>query len=113
MPKTVVKIDEAADVFKLLGNQTRLTMLKMLNQRDSCVCDFVEIFQMSQPAISQHLRKLRDLGLVTEERKGQWNFYSLKKNNEFYSFIIELLNLIDDQDEKLNQFKEETGISCN
>ena len=56
-----VKTDmqRASQLLKLLGDQTRLTMMKLLQSHDCCVCEFVEIFKMSQPAISQHLRKLK------------------------------------------------------
>lgn len=78
-----------------------------------CVCEFVEIFQMSQPAISQHLRKLKDLGLVIEERKGQWIFYSINENYELYLFIKGILNQLPNQDEKINKLEEKgTRITC-
>ena len=62
-------------------------MVKMLDTHDYCVCEFVEIFKVSQPAISQHLRKLKDMGIVKETRKGQWIIYSLNKDSEYYPFI--------------------------
>ncbi|WP_046225851.1 ArsR/SmtB family transcription factor [Paenibacillus dauci] len=66
-----------ADDLKLLGDKTRLTMLALLQQREWCVCEFVEIFNMSQPSISQHMRKLKTAHLVKEDRRGQWVYYSL------------------------------------
>lgn len=71
-------MDKAAKLFKLLGDPTRLTMLKLLQSHDCCVCEFVAIFEMSQPAISQHVRKLKDAELIKESRRGQWIFYSLQ-----------------------------------
>src|SRR5699024_12571080 len=62
MLKTMIEMDKAAEILKLLGNETRLTMLKILDDHDCCVCEFVEIFQASQPSISQHIRKLREIG---------------------------------------------------
>ncbi|OWA34189.1 transcriptional regulator [Saccharibacillus sp. O16] len=70
-------INEMAEQLKLLGDRTRLTMLALLQQREWCVCEFVEIFAISQPGISQHIRKMRARGLVREERRGQWVYYSL------------------------------------
>ncbi|WP_211748590.1 metalloregulator ArsR/SmtB family transcription factor [Paenibacillus sp. Marseille-Q4541] len=66
-----------ADRMKLLGDKTRLLMLLLMQEREWCVCEFVDIFEMSQPAISQHLRKLKSLEIVREERRGQWIYYSL------------------------------------
>lgn len=113
MNTDVVNIEKAAAIFKLLGDRTRLTMMKILENNDCCVCEFVEIFQASQPSISQHLRKLRDIGLVEEERRGQWIFYSMNKENEFFPFVQQVLSQIPNQDDKLKQLEENgSRISC-
>ncbi|MFD1446519.1 ArsR/SmtB family transcription factor [Oceanobacillus profundus] len=113
MFKTAVEMEIAAMILKLLGDKTRLTMVKILDSHDCCVCEFVEIFKMSQPAISQHLRKLKDVGLVKEERRGQWIFYSVNKNNAYYSFVAEILKQLPDQDEKLKVLEENgTRMTC-
>lgn len=71
------KLNEVADDLKLLGDKTRLMMLGLLREREWCVCEFVDIFDISQPAVSQHLRKLKDKGIVKESKRGQWVHYSL------------------------------------
>lgn len=71
------ELSNIADHLKLLGDKTRLAMLSLLKEREWCVCEFVEIFDMSQPAISQHLRKLKAQGIVKENKRGQWVHYSL------------------------------------
>ncbi|MTW87556.1 metalloregulator ArsR/SmtB family transcription factor [Virgibacillus dakarensis] len=107
------EIDKAANILKLLGDKTRLTMMKLMDNHACCVCEFVEIFQFSQPAISQHLRKLKDIGLVVEERKGQWIFYSVNKNNEYYLFIQPILDQLPSQDYKIKELEEKgTRINC-
>ncbi len=113
MLKTEIEIDSAALLLKLLGDKTRLTMVKILDNYDCCVCEFVEIFNVSQPSISQHLRKLRDVGLVKEERRGQWIFYSINKRNDYYPFVEQLLNQLPDQDFRLKELEEQgTRITC-
>jgi ArsR family transcriptional regulator, arsenate/arsenite/antimonite-responsive transcriptional repressor len=42
-----------------------------------CVCEFEEVFSMGQSKVSYHVKKLKDAGLVREERRGKWTFYSL------------------------------------
>ncbi len=42
-----------------------------------CVCEFEDYFGMGQSKVSYHMRKLKDAGLVREERRGKWSFYSL------------------------------------
>jgi ArsR family transcriptional regulator len=44
-----------------------------------CVCEFEEAFSMGQSKVSYHMRKLKDAGLVREERHGRWSFYSLDR----------------------------------
>ncbi|MDE4086046.1 metalloregulator ArsR/SmtB family transcription factor [Planococcus maritimus] len=102
-----IEIDKASMVLKLLGDKTRLSMVKLLEKNDCCVCEFVEIFNVSQSAISQHLRKLRDLGLVKEKRKGQWIFYSLNQDSELYAMLMQVLSFIPSQDERIEKLVEQ------
>jgi ArsR family transcriptional regulator len=44
-----------------------------------CVCEFEEVFGMGQSKVSYHMKKLKDAGLVREERRGKWAFYSLDR----------------------------------
>ena len=61
---------------------------------------------MSQPSISQHLRKLKDAGLVKEDRRGQWIYYSLNPQNKLYDFIQDILQHIPDQTENIRKIEE-------
>ncbi|MGE7218777.1 ArsR/SmtB family transcription factor [Priestia koreensis] len=111
--KNVIEVEKAAQVLKLLGDKTRLSMMKLLENNECCVCELVEIYKMSQPAISQHLRKLKDIELVREQRKGQWIFYSLNKDSAYYEFVAELLSVLPTQDERLEELeKQGLRISC-
>jgi len=78
------ELSNIADNLKLLGDKTRLAILTLLKEREWCVCEFVEIFDMSQPAISQHLRKLKAQGIVKEDKRGQWVYYSLHIEDKPY-----------------------------
>lgn len=109
-----IEIEKAGMVLKLMGDKTRLAMMKLLEKNDCCVCEFVELFGISQSAISQHLRKLRDVGLVKEKRKGQWIFYSLNKDSDMYEMVLSILKFIPSQDERLKDLeKQGLRISCN
>ncbi len=108
-----IEIDKASLLLKLLGDKTRLSMVKLLEKNDCCVCEFVEIFEVSQSAISQHLRKLRDLGVVKEKRKGQWIFYSLNQDSELYDMLMQVLAFIPSQDERIETLeKQGLRIRC-
>lgn len=113
MCKTTIEIEKAATILKLLGDKTRLTMVKMLDSHDYCVCEFVEIFKASQPSISQHIRKLKDAGIVKETRRGQWIIYSLIKNSDEYSFVQDILQQLPNQDFRIKELeKKGLRISC-
>lgn len=104
-------LTEIADDLKLLGDRTRLTMLTLLKEREWCVCEFVEIFDISQPAISQHLRKLKSQGIVKESKRGQWVHYSLSIENK--PFLQAVLNQMPDSKAILSLLnKEEIVSSC-
>ncbi|PID15321.1 transcriptional regulator [Sporosarcina sp. P34] len=100
-----IDLQRASQLLKLLGDPTRLTMMKLLKSHECCVCEFVEIFKMSQPAISQHLRKLRDIELVKEERRGQWIFFSINESHEDYPFIKSILEHLPNQNESITELE--------
>lgn len=113
MKEATIEIEKTATILKLLGDKTRLTMVKMLDSNDCCVCEFVEVFKASQPAISQHLRKLKDAGIVKETRRGQWIIYSLNKDSVHYSLVENILQYLPNQDYRIKELEEQgLRISC-
>jgi ArsR family transcriptional regulator len=59
----------------MLDDPTRLKILRLLLERELCVCQLVEVLQMPQPTVSQHLAKLRMMRLVSERKAAQWVYY--------------------------------------
>lgn len=69
---------QLSSVLSLAGNEVRLKILFLLNEENElCPCDLSDILGMSIPAVSQHLRKMKDGGLIASRREGQTIFYSL------------------------------------
>jgi len=66
-----------SEIFKTLGDPTRLRILQALSQEELCVCDLVEVLEMTQSAVSHQLRVLRDQRLVKYRKEGKMVFYSL------------------------------------
>src|SRR3984957_15290055 len=64
-------------LFRALADPTRLRLLNLINNREICVCYFVEILGLSQPKISRHLAYLRRAGIVAARREGRWTHYRL------------------------------------
>lgn len=104
-----MELIKVAQVLKLLGDKTRLSIMALLMERECCVCEFVEVFGLRQPTISQHLRKLKDLELVKERRSNNWVFYSIHTGSEYYPLIENVLTFVPDQKEQLPTLKE---MSC-
>jgi DNA-binding transcriptional ArsR family regulator len=73
----VVTPDREPDVFGAISHPARRRMLDLLLDADRSVNTLAEHFQMSRPAVSQHLRILLDAGLVTEQRHGRERRYHL------------------------------------
>lgn len=70
----------AARVFRVLGDDTRLAILALLRVRELCVCEMTALVGLSQAAVSEHLRRLKDAGLVEDQRRGTWAFYRLRSD---------------------------------
>jgi ArsR family transcriptional regulator, arsenate/arsenite/antimonite-responsive transcriptional repressor len=66
-----------AEVAKALGDPVRLQLVDVLRKHAGkvCVCELVPLFDISQPTLSHHLKKLRDAGIVDSERRGLWAYY--------------------------------------
>jgi len=94
-----------AEIFKALGDETRLAIVQILVGRELCVCDILDAFDMSQPAISHHLKILRQAGVVQDTREGKWIYYRL--NPSALKLISTLLAVI----QKDIDLKERTGPS--
>lgn len=69
------------ELFSLLSDDTRLRCLVLLQKKgELCVCEFSQIIGSIQPKISRHLALMRKSGLVSDERRGQWVYYSLNQS---------------------------------
>lgn len=90
-----------ADRLKALADPTRLRIVALLKTRDFCICELVPYFNISQPAVSKHMQRLRAVKLVSEQRKGQWVFYSLAGD-----LPSSIQDLIDDLPDLSSEIKE-------
>jgi DNA-binding transcriptional ArsR family regulator len=76
----VVVID-CVEFCKALADDTRQQILEMLLEKEMCVSDIVEAFDMSQPSISHHLSILKQFNLVTSRKEGKQVFYATNHDN--------------------------------
>ena len=85
---------------KALADKNRLTLLACMKNGEVCVCDFVEVLGISQPAVSQQLKKLKDAGIILERKEGTWKYYRIA---EQLSPVVEVV---------INELEAEDGCHC-
>ena len=72
--------ERMAAAAKALGDPIRMQLVDVLrkNAGKVCVCELVPLFDISQPTLSHHLKKLREAGIVDSERRGLWAYYYVR-----------------------------------
>jgi ArsR family transcriptional regulator len=84
-------LQRTAELFKVLDDPSRLKIINALLLSEMCVCDIGAVMDMSQPAISHHLKVLRQTQLVKYRKDGKVVYYSLDDehvNNVFYQGML-------------------------
>lgn len=94
---------------KAVGEETRLQIISYLSVDTFCVCELVELLKMSQPSISQHLKRLKDAKIINEEKRGKWNFYSLNKDHNLYPLILHMVSILPPFNQDIKNF---TRVLC-
>lgn len=82
-----VALYELADLFKLFGDSTRISILWALSESEMCVCDLCALLKMKQPAVSHQLKNLKQSRIIKARRDGKVIYYSLDDEH-----IRDLLN---------------------
>jgi ArsR family transcriptional regulator len=72
-----VKVGHLVELFKALGDKTRLRIISMLSHGELCVCHIEEGLGLTQPNASRHLGILRAAGIVATRRYNKWVYYRL------------------------------------
>ncbi|MBI9070925.1 MAG: winged helix-turn-helix transcriptional regulator [Melioribacteraceae bacterium] len=80
-------------VFKALSDSNRVRILKMLENKELCVCEISDVLKLANSTVSKHLSILRDAGLISDFKDGKWVNYSLRVSPESV-YTKELLSLI-------------------
>ncbi|MFB9478659.1 ArsR/SmtB family transcription factor [Streptomyces filamentosus] len=79
-PLTTEEAERAALMFKALGDPVRLRLFSAVASHESgeaCVCDISDV-GVSQPTVSHHVKKLKEAGLLSSERRGTWVYYRVE-----------------------------------
>lgn len=81
-------IELMAKQLKAVSDPNRLKLLACLKKSEVCACDFVNVLHVSQPAVSQHLKKLKEAGIIVERSVGTWKHYRLNEVQQPYIQVI-------------------------
>jgi ArsR family transcriptional regulator len=100
-------------LFRALGDPTRLRLLNLMAEQEVCVCYFTEVIGAPQPKISRHLAYLRKAGIVAARREGKWMHYRLATPSSSHAASI-LKSVIDalKQDKELQRDRQRLNRAC-
>lgn len=90
-------MEEYINFFKALSDKTRLRIIWLLNKANLklCVCEIMDSLNESQYNVSRHLRILKNMGLLHEEKDGRWVYYSLiTPKNQFQKLVHEAISKV-------------------
>jgi len=81
---------ELVNEFKALADKTRLRIIALLFNKSLCVCEIMDILEMTQSRISRHMGILKQAGFIEEERKGKWVIYRIAdKENIILPYVCQ------------------------
>lgn len=89
----IMDYEKNAELLKALADPNRLKIVDLLSCGTLCACDILEHFEFTQPTLSHHMKVLKDAGIVTSEKIGKWQHYTLKPSftKELPKFVYRLL----------------------
>ncbi len=102
--------EEIVAVCKMLGDRTRLEIVQLLLQEEQCICELVEHFKISQPAISKHIRKLKETGMLLERKQSQWKHYRFNEAYASYDLVKTICKDLEKSDKKSEMNCSDTTI---
>jgi ArsR family transcriptional regulator, arsenate/arsenite/antimonite-responsive transcriptional repressor len=108
-----VNMRDLIKIFKALSDETRLRMLKLIQQRELCVCEIMQAMQISQTRASRNLGVLKNAGFITDKREGPWVHYSINKRkvNEYHQEIEKLLEDLLNKEDLIIEDRKTLGRS--
>lgn len=81
MPDNEV-FDKTAQVFSLISDSSRVKILWLLCHTEDCVANIAAVVEMSSPAVSHHLRVLKQAGILSYRKEGKEAYYTLADNEQ-------------------------------
>jgi ArsR family transcriptional regulator, arsenate/arsenite/antimonite-responsive transcriptional repressor len=85
-------MNELTAIFKALTDETRLRIIKLLEQGELCVCDITAALDLVQPKVSFHLSTLKEAGLIKDRKQGRWIHYRLDESEMMRRMLLVTIN---------------------
>lgn len=93
-------MEHTIKLLKVFSDKNRIRIIHLLSVRKMCVCELAFILGVSQPSISRHLKKMKEVGIVGDEQDGFWtNYFLVECSVEAKGFMDCLNNLLKDKPE--------------
>jgi len=93
-------------IFKALSDETRLRIIGLLFEREICICELEQVFNLSLSTISRHMNILKMAGLVKGRRDGQWIHYHLEPKDGYVRAVLRFLKEILKDNEVIKEDKK-------
>jgi ArsR family transcriptional regulator len=89
---------ENAKIFKAFCDETRLMVLKLLQDGEKCACVLLEKVEIGQPTLSHHMKILVESGVVSARKAGKWTYYSINsKGSRYAARLLKQLTTVTDK----------------
>ncbi|MGL4363059.1 MAG: ArsR/SmtB family transcription factor [Cellulosilyticaceae bacterium] len=85
--------DVLAKTLKALSDSSRLKIVEILSEGESCACTILESFDFTQPTLSHHMKILMECGIVVSRKEGIWSMYTLNMTTANRT-IVALMDII-------------------
>ncbi len=109
-----VEIDELINLFKALSDKTRLRIIHLLAKSKTgiCVCEIMDALSENQYNVSRHLKALKSVGLIQENKLGRWVYYSIANpESQFQKFCIKVVSTLPEEPFSLDALRLNKRLS--
>ncbi len=105
------KMEEIVRQFKAFSDGTRLRILHLLLRGELCICELMDVLELTQSKVSRHMAYLKNAGLVKDRREGVWIHYSLTEpRNKIHASQLRCLAECFEDNEVLKRDDERLGV---
>lgn len=82
------QLEKLSTILKIVAEPSRLKLMCILNKGEHCVCEIMEHVDFSQSLVSHHLKDLKEIGVVSDEKRGQRVYYSLSLKGQHITHTL-------------------------